>query len=119
MDQAADRGAFIDQTQSMNLFVEDPTVNKILSMHMYAWGGGVTGPEANPSRALKTGLYYLRTKPKAEPIQFTIDKDVSDQLKEARKKQSLKDEASRMIENLKIENVSQSKLDESCEACSA
>ncbi len=119
LDQAADRGAFIDQTQSMNLFVEDPTVNKILSMHMYAWGGGVTGPEANPSRALKTGLYYLRTKPKAEPIQFTIDKDVSDQLKEARKKQSLKDEASRMIENLKIENVSQSKLDESCEACSA
>jgi ribonucleoside-diphosphate reductase alpha subunit len=62
IDMAADRGPYIDQSQSMNLFVENPTTAKLSSMHMYSWKKG-----------LKTGMYYLRTRAKASPIQFTID----------------------------------------------
>jgi len=62
IDMAADRGAFVDQSQSMNLFLESPTMSKISSMHMYAWQKG-----------LKTGMYYLRSKAKSRPIQFTLE----------------------------------------------
>jgi ribonucleotide reductase alpha subunit len=62
INQAADRGAYICQSQSMNLFIEDPTYLKLTSMHFYAWNKG-----------LKTGIYYLRTKAKAQIQQFTID----------------------------------------------
>tara|TARA_Y100000389_G_scaffold205122_1_gene263543 strand:+ start:24240 stop:26606 length:2367 start_codon:yes stop_codon:yes gene_type:complete len=62
IDQARDRGAFICQSQSMNLFVDDPTFTKLNTMHFYIWSSG-----------LKTGMYYLRTKPKASTQQFTID----------------------------------------------
>jgi ribonucleoside-diphosphate reductase alpha subunit len=61
IDMAADRAPFIDQSQSMNLFMEDPTNAKLSSMHMYTWNKG-----------LKTGMYYLRTRPKAKPIQVTV-----------------------------------------------
>ena len=64
IDMAADRGRFIDQSQSMNLFVESPTLSKLSSMHMYAWKAG-----------LKTGMYYLRSKAKARPIQFSLEPD--------------------------------------------
>ena len=64
IDMAADRGAFIDQSQSMNIFMENPTMAKLSSMHMYGWKKG-----------LKTGMYYLRTRAKAQPIKFTIDPD--------------------------------------------
>jgi ribonucleoside-diphosphate reductase alpha subunit len=62
IDMAADRGRFIDQSQSMNLFMESPTMSKLSSMHMYAWKKG-----------LKTGMYYLRSKAKARPIQFSLE----------------------------------------------
>ena len=62
LDMAADRGAFIDQSQSLNIFMESPTTAKLSSMHMYGWRKG-----------LKTGMYYLRTRSKAQPIKFTID----------------------------------------------
>ena len=62
IDMAADRGAFICQSQSMNLFMESPTMSKVSSMHMYAWKQG-----------LKTGMYYLRSKAKSRPIQFTLE----------------------------------------------
>jgi len=62
IDMAADRGVYIDQSQSMNLFVESPTISKLSSMHMYAWKTG-----------LKTGMYYLRSKAKARPIQFSLE----------------------------------------------
>ena len=65
IDMARDRGCFIDQSQSLNLFMENPTMSKISSMHMYAWNSG-----------LKTGIYYLRTKAKARPIQVTVDPTV-------------------------------------------
>ena len=64
IDMAADRGRFIDQSQSMNLFMESPTLSKLSSMHMYAWKKG-----------LKTGMYYLRSKAKARPIQFSLEPD--------------------------------------------
>ena len=66
IDMAADRGVYIDQSQSMNLFVESPTISKLSSMHMYAWKSG-----------LKTGMYYLRSKAKARPIQFSLEAECS------------------------------------------
>lgn len=60
---AADRGAFIDQSQSFSLYVAEPTYSKLTSIHFHAWKMG-----------LKTGMYYLRTKPAAKAIQFTVDK---------------------------------------------
>lgn len=62
IDMARDRGAFICQSQSLNLWMENPTYEKLTSMHFYAWNQG-----------LKTGIYYLRTKAKAAAQQFTID----------------------------------------------
>tara|TARA_Y100000992_G_scaffold270179_1_gene210381 strand:- start:1178 stop:3616 length:2439 start_codon:yes stop_codon:yes gene_type:complete len=61
IDMAADRGAFICQSQSLNLWLEDPSYNNLTSMHFYSW-----------SQGLKTGIYYLRRKPKHQPQQFTI-----------------------------------------------
>jgi len=62
IDMAADRGAFICQSQSMNLWVEDPNYNTLTSMHFYSW-----------SKGLKTGIYYLRRKAKHQAQQFTIE----------------------------------------------
>lgn len=64
MNMAADRGAFIDQSQSFNVHIAQPNYAKMSSMHFYAWKLG-----------LKTGMYYLRTRPAANPIQFTVDKE--------------------------------------------
>ena len=61
IDMAADRGAYICQSQSMNLFVENPNFAKLSSMHFYAWQKG-----------LKTGMYYLRSKAAVDPIKFTL-----------------------------------------------
>ena len=62
IDMAKDRAIFIDQSQSMNLWMETPTYDKLTAMHFHSWKSG-----------LKTGLYYLRTRAKAAPQQFTID----------------------------------------------
>lgn len=62
IDMAADRGVFIDQSQSLNIFVAEPTYARLTSMHFYGWKKG-----------LKTGMYYLRTRPAADAIQFTVD----------------------------------------------
>lgn len=71
IDMAADRGAFICQSQSLNLFVEQPNFAKLSSMHFYTWKKG-----------LKTGMYYLRTKAAADAIKFTVDADVLNQTKD-------------------------------------
>eukprot|EP00804_Cyclotella_cryptica_P002207 CCRYP_018258-RG/>CCRYP_018258-RG protein AED:0.48 eAED:0.48 QI:0/-1/0/1/-1/0/1/0/89 len=60
---AADRGKFIDQSQSLNLFIADPNVDRLTAMHFYAWKKG-----------LKTGIYYLRTKPAVNAIQYTVSR---------------------------------------------
>ena len=62
IDMSADRGAFICQSQSLNLWVEDPTYNILTSMHFYSW-----------SKGLKTGIYYLRRKAKHQAQQFTVE----------------------------------------------
>ena len=62
IDMSSDRGAYICQSQSLNLWMKEPSYDKLTSMHMYAWKKG-----------LKTGLYYLRTEAKAAPQQFTIE----------------------------------------------
>ena len=64
LDMAADRGIFIDQSQSLNLFMEAPNMGKLTSMHFYAWKKG-----------LKTGMYYLRSKPATSAIKFTVKKN--------------------------------------------
>ncbi|MCW7469569.1 ribonucleoside-diphosphate reductase subunit alpha [Leptospira kanakyensis] len=71
IDMARDRGAFICQSQSLNLFVESPSVSKLTSMHFYAWKQG-----------LKTGMYYLRTKAATQAIQFTVEKTKEEILQE-------------------------------------
>ena len=69
IDMSADRGHFIDQSQSLNLFIDQPNMGKITSMHFYAWEKG-----------LKTGMYYLRTKAATQAIQFTVQKQAKSQL---------------------------------------
>ena len=64
IDMAADRGAFIDQSQSLNLFIQDANFAKMSSAHFYSWKKG-----------LKTGMYYLRTKAAADAIKFTLQKE--------------------------------------------
>lgn len=66
IDMAADRGAYICQSQSLNLFVDNPTASKLTSMHFHAW-----------KRGLKTGMYYLRTQAATQAVQFTVEKQAS------------------------------------------
>jgi ribonucleoside-diphosphate reductase alpha chain len=61
IDMAADRGRFVDQSQSMNLFLESPQIDRVSKMHMYAW-----------SKGLKTGMYYLRTKSAMNAVKVTV-----------------------------------------------
>ena len=64
LDMAADRAPFICQSQSLNVHIAEPNSKKLTSMHFYAW-----------SKGLKTGMYYLRTRPKAEAIKFTVNQE--------------------------------------------
>ncbi|KAJ7851639.1 ribonucleotide reductase alpha subunit [Mycena olivaceomarginata] len=70
LELAADRGAFICQSQSLNVHLSAPTMGQLTSMHFYGW-----------KRGLKTGMYYLRTQPAAAAIQFTVDQKVLDDVK--------------------------------------
>jgi ribonucleoside-diphosphate reductase subunit M1 len=71
LDLAADRGAFICQSQSLNVHLQSPTLGQLTSMHFYGWKKG-----------LKTGMYYLRTRPAAQAIQFTVDQSVLNNAKQ-------------------------------------
>ena len=72
VEQAADRGAYICQSQSLNIFMENANFGKLTSMHFYGWEKG-----------LKTGMYYLRTKAATDAIKFTVDKTVTEEPKAA------------------------------------
>ncbi|KAH9757678.1 Ribonucleoside-diphosphate reductase [Citrus sinensis] len=65
VDMAADRGCYIDQSQSLNIHMEQPDHGKLTSLHFYAW-----------SKGMKTGMYYLRTRAAADAIKFTVDTSV-------------------------------------------
>jgi ribonucleoside-diphosphate reductase alpha chain len=67
IDMSADRGAYICQSQSLNVFMENPNFGKLTSMHFYAWESG-----------LKTGMYYLRTKAATDAIKFTVSKNYAE-----------------------------------------
>jgi ribonucleoside-diphosphate reductase alpha chain len=64
IEMSADRGAFIDQSQSLNIHLEEVNYKKLSAMHFFAWEKG-----------LKTGMYYLRTRPATDPIKFTVDRE--------------------------------------------
>ena len=66
---AADRGAYIDQSQSFNVHMSDANFSKITSLHFYSWKKG-----------LKTGMYYLRTRAAADAVKFTVDSDAAKKL---------------------------------------
>ncbi|MBT8239058.1 MAG: ribonucleoside-diphosphate reductase subunit alpha, partial [Croceitalea sp.] len=72
IDMSRHRGYFIDQSQSLNLFMENANYGKLTSMHFYAWKSG-----------LKTGMYYLRTKAAVDAIKFTLDNTKKEVLPEA------------------------------------
>ena len=76
IDMAADRGAYVCQSQSLNLWMEDPVYNKLTSMHFYAWEKG-----------LKTGIYYLRRKAKHQAQQFTIEPEKKQKLQSDNKEE--------------------------------
>ena len=104
IDMAADRGAFIDQSQSLNIFIQDPNFAKLTSMHFYAWKKG-----------LKTGMYYLRSKAATSAIQFTVEKSKAQE--EGPTAKSLEE---REAEALQKRNDMACSLDdpENCESCS-
>ncbi len=85
LDMAADRGAFICQSQSLNVFVETPNYKKLSSMHFYAWQKG-----------LKTGMYYLRTRAAAEPIKFTLDAAYMKQRKDEERAELIQESTQRV-----------------------
>jgi len=72
IDMAADRGIYICQSQSLNLWLEDPNYNTMTSMHFYSW-----------SKGLKTGIYYLRRRPRHQAQQFTIEPERRNKREEA------------------------------------
>lgn len=92
INMSADRAPYICQTQSLNLHIEKPSAAKLSSMHMYGWEKG-----------LKTGQYYLRTRPAVDPIKFTID-------------QKTLDAAAKKVESDMICSLDNK---DACEACSA
>jgi hypothetical protein len=111
--QSIDRGLFIDQSQSMNLFMELPDYNKLASAHIYAWKNG-----------LKTGSYYIRSKPVTEATKFSIDIDKILQIKKKRGEYNNPNYTDFQISNnvTNINKKNNSKLnneEEICTMCSA
>ena len=106
IDMAADRGAFICQSQSLNIHMAEPSTSKLTSMHFYAWKKG-----------LKTGMYYLRTRPKADAIQFTVDQGALAKSKNVAKpagnKENVKLDATKATSGLEYA------AEAACESCSA
>jgi ribonucleoside-diphosphate reductase alpha subunit len=95
IDQAADRGAYICQSQSLNIFMENANFGKLTSMHFYGWEKG-----------LKTGMYYLRTKAATDAIKFTVDKSV------------IEETTSKTIEEQQAEIACSLDNPDACEMCS-
>jgi ribonucleoside-diphosphate reductase alpha chain len=104
LDMAADRGAYICQSQSLNVFMENVNNSKLTSMHFYAWKKG-----------LKTGMYYLRTKAATDAIKFTVDKKYKTQPQEEQAAAAAKPEEmtyEQQVQACSIENGPD------CEMCS-
>lgn len=144
IDMYADRGAYIDQTQSMNLFLASPNIAKLTSMHFYAWGkrpllnaDGEHELDKNGNkiyyrpndRRVKTGMYYLRSKPSTGSVKFSIkpDKAAVDVKLKIEEPVALHNQA-KIEENIQSFNTQSEQMQEiscaigdpdSCQACSA
>jgi len=105
IDMAADRGAYICQSQSLNLFVETPSASKLTSMHFYAWKAG-----------LKTGMYYLRTQAASQAVQFTVEKQGGKMVEPLVSQHSLK-----VVEGNGVEDIAgpSCSMQDGCVTCSA
>jgi ribonucleotide reductase alpha subunit len=112
LDMAADRGAYIDQSQSLNIHMIDATTAKLSSMHFYGWQLG-----------LKTGMYYLRTKAAVDAIKFTVDVDKVKRASTVAEAQPISQGASKatgdVVEKNAIEQLKASEPKYSCVGCSA
>jgi ribonucleoside-diphosphate reductase alpha chain len=113
IDMAAERGAYICQSQSLNIFMENANFGKLTSMHFYAW-----------ERGLKTGMYYLRTKAATDAIKFTVDKS---QLSQPKAEVVIESAPVSVSMNITPDTLSQKNVDaiacsldnpDSCESCS-
>ena len=103
IDMAADRGAFICQSQSLNVHIENANFAKLTSMHFYGWKKG-----------LKTGMYYLRTKAATDAIKFTVDKAQLEQPAEKKTEEMSPEEHKKMLELARVA----SENGDDCEMCS-
>ncbi|MGA0258258.1 MAG: ribonucleoside-diphosphate reductase subunit alpha [Saprospiraceae bacterium] len=100
IDMAADRGAYICQSQSLNLFVENPNLAKLSSMHFYGWKKG-----------LKTGMYYLRSKAAVDPIKFTLDADYKKKYGDNKEVMDINDE------NAEVQEGAVCNMEDGCLMC--
>jgi len=107
LDMAADRGVYIDQSQSLNIHMTDVTNAKLSSMHFHGWSLG-----------LKTGMYYLRTKAAADAIKFTVDVDKLQKNTESSPK-NLEGTAAMPSEQQAIERLKAGEPKYHCVGCSA
>ncbi|KAK9219963.1 hypothetical protein WN943_008610 [Citrus x changshan-huyou] len=98
VDMAADRGCYIDQSQSLNIHMEQPDHGKLTSLHFYAW-----------SKGMKTGMYYLRTRAAADAIKFTVDTSVLNNEKANRADKDVEANLAQVVCSLKNQ--------EECMAC--
>jgi ribonucleoside-diphosphate reductase alpha chain len=106
IDMAADRGAFICQSQSLNVFIQSPNFAKLTSMHFYAWEKG-----------LKTGMYYLRTKAAADAIKFTVDTTTLQTNSQVTAEETIVDETDVSAEVRMSEIACSLDNPDACEAC--
>lgn len=106
MDMAADRGAYICQSQSLNVHIQDSNFGKLTSMHFYAWKKG-----------LKTGMYYLRTKAAVDAIKFTVEKQADTSLEAVVNKDTVNSMKADLAEKEKAALICSLDNPESCEAC--
>jgi ribonucleotide reductase alpha subunit len=104
LDMAAERAPYICQSQSMNVHIAEPSSSKLTSMHFYAWKKG-----------LKTGMYYLRTRPKADAIAFTVDQEMLSKDLKSKTTVSIKEDAKPLVDSAALGQAEE----EECLNCGA
>ena len=108
MDLAISRAPFIDQSQSLNLHLAEPNISKMSSMHFYAWKAGLKTGFFSKKKGLfliiSIGMYYLRSRPAAEAIKFTLDVESLAQEGVQKEKERTENEAKRQRENVTPED---------------
>merc|ERR1719217_1484257 len=108
LDMAADRGAYIDQSQSLNIHMTDATPAKLSSMHFHGWNLG-----------LKTGMYYLRTKAAVDAIKFTVEVDKVRRASAVQNDAAAASQASASVEKNAIASLKAAEPKYSCVGCSS